>query len=162
MRAGPHLKCNQFHLQLTMPKKVQCPGCKSKYDPGRSYTQHVNSCKDLVSASDKALKHRKIMVAKKAEEKKVEIARRKELMSMPQAAQDEPEPMDQANDFVGNQDMDVNVQLNLVRPENKDPIVLLNLIYRMLYHLNRGHLCLLLVPQDVLVDIFESHFVTAM
>lgn len=101
-----------------MPKKVQCPGCKSKYEPGRSYTQHVNSCKDLVSASDKALKIHKIVVAKKAKDKKVEIARRRELISMPQAAQDEPVPMDQANDGVDDQGMDVEIQLNSVSPEN--------------------------------------------
>jgi uncharacterized C2H2 Zn-finger protein len=146
-----------------MPKKVQCPGCKSKYEPGRSYTQHVNSCKDLVSASDKALKIHKIVVAKKAKDKKVEIARRRELMLMSRAAQDEPVPMDQADDFVDDQGMDVDIQLNSVSPENKRSIIIiLKLIYRMLYHLNRVHLYLLLEPQDVLVDTSENHFVTAM
>lgn len=64
------------------------------------------------------MKIHKIAVAKKAKDKKVEIARRRELISMPQAAQDEPVPMDQANDGVDDQGMDVEIQLNSVSPEN--------------------------------------------
>ena len=97
-----------------MVKQVKCPGCKRKYQPGWSYSQHVNSCKKLDSAADKALKNRKIAVAKKAEEKKAEIARRKELKSEVQESGNEFAAMDQTDDISDDQDMDVDIEINPV------------------------------------------------
>jgi len=92
-----------------MVKQVKCPGCKKKYDPGRSYTQHTNSCKGLDSATDKILKKHKIAIAKKAEEKKIKIAQRKELKLAAQELPTEPGPIELANDPQNMDDIDMEI-----------------------------------------------------
>jgi hypothetical protein len=68
-----------------MGKQSTCPGCKTKFLNGRPYSVHIGLCKNIDSAANTALKKHKIVTAKRFDEKKAQIAARRELAS--QAAQ---------------------------------------------------------------------------
>jgi hypothetical protein len=46
-----------------MGKESLCPGCKHKFQNGQPYSMHIKSCRDIVSAVEKALKKHKILSA---------------------------------------------------------------------------------------------------
>ncbi|PPQ91239.1 hypothetical protein CVT25_000304, partial [Psilocybe cyanescens] len=75
-----------------MAKKSVCPGCKGSFFNGRPFTKHVSSCKKFDNAADTAIKQHKIAAAKKAEEKRLEIEKRKELILQEQTVP--PEDLD--------------------------------------------------------------------
>jgi hypothetical protein len=78
------VKVPSFNL-IIMGKESTCPGCKTKFLNGRPYSVHIGLCKNIDSAANTVLKKHKIVTAKRFDEKKAQIAARRELAA--QAAQ---------------------------------------------------------------------------
>ena len=89
-----------------MGKESTCPGCKVRFKNGRPYSVHISLCKNIDSAVNTALKKHKIIMAKRINEKKAQIAARRE--SAAQAASSSQPLLD-------GQNMELDVDLQEVR-----------------------------------------------